>query len=348
MLGLDRQTLRAGWTLAVLAALLWGAFIMRRTLLLFVAAILFAYLLSPLVTLAVSHSRRKLTRNAALAIVYTLLVAVLLTGGSLIVTRVVEQATALAARVPDLVSRLEQGGRLPLPEILRPMEAHILTGLQSWLAEHSGDLVSLARTFGTPLLRVLTNVPLIVLVPILSFFFVKDGAAIREFLVAQWAGRQPRETVREVLDVVHHLVSQYVRAIFLLSLTTFLTFLLFFLAMDVPYAFLLATTAGLLEFIPVLGPATAALIIVVVAWFGGAGVAMLLAFLAVYRLVLDYLILPHLFGSTLKVPPLLIIFGTLAGEQLGGVWGMFLAIPVIAIGRALFLRLRAEPDPEPR
>jgi predicted PurR-regulated permease PerM len=49
---------------------------------------------------------------------------------------------------------------------------------------------------------------------------------------------------------------------------------------------------------------------------------------------------PYLMSSGVEVHPLLIIFGVLAGEQVGGVPGMFLSIPVIATLRVVFMRLR--------
>jgi len=50
----------------------------------------------------------------------------------------------------------------------------------------------------------------------------------------------------------------------------------------------------------------------------------------VYRLFQDYVLNPYLMSEGVKVSPLLVIVGLLAGEQLGGVAGIFLSVPVIA------------------
>jgi predicted PurR-regulated permease PerM len=61
-----------------------------------------------------------------------------------------------------------------------------------------------------------------------------------------------------------------------------------------------------------------------------------------YRLFLDYALTPYLMGQGVELPPLAIIFGVLAGEQIGGILGMFLSIPALATLRILYVRYRKE------
>jgi predicted PurR-regulated permease PerM len=60
-------------------------------------------------------------------------------------------------------------------------------------------------------------------------------------------------------------------------------------------------------------------------------------FVVCYRVFQDYVLAPYLMGGGIGVHPLLVIFGLLAGEQLGGIAGVFLSIPVIA-GLAIVAR----------
>ena len=142
-----------------------------------------------------------------------------------------------------------------------------------------------------------------------------------------------------VLQVVEEPLVEVDAAI--LSAATFASYSLFFAAAGVPYAVLLATIAGVLEFIPVAGPLSAAAAALLVAGFSGyPHLLWMVVFLIAYRLFQDYVLQPYLMSSGVEVHPLLIIFGVLAGEQVGGVTGMFLSIPVIATLRVVFLRLR--------
>ena len=106
---------------------------------------------------------------------------------------------------------------------------------------------------------------------------------------------------------------------------------------------LLAAIAAPLEFIPVIGPAVASLTIVVVSAISGfEHLVWVIAFLVLYRLFQDYVLSPYLMSEGVELHPLLVIFGVLAGERIGGVGGMFLSVPVLAIMRVIFLRLRGE------
>jgi predicted PurR-regulated permease PerM len=109
----------------------------------------------------------------------------------------------------------------------------------------------------------------------------------------------------------------------------------------VPYAVLLATVAGALEFIPIFGPLTAAITIVLVAAFEGySHVFAIVAFLAAYRVFQDYILNPHLMSSGVALHPMLVIFGALAGDALAGIPGMFLSVPILATLRVVYVRIR--------
>ena len=98
----------------------------------------------------------------------------------------------------------------------------------------------------------------------------------------------------------------------------------------------------MLEFIPFAGPLAAAVIAVVVAGFSGfEHVFWLIGFIAAYRLVQDYVVNPYLMSEGVEVSPLMVIVGLLAGDQLGGVVGIFLSVPVMAAIKIVFVRARA-------
>src|SRR5205085_8329663 len=88
----------------------------------------------------------------------------------------------------------------------------------------------------------------------------------------------------------------------------------------------------LLEFIPLLGPLVVAVVAATVAGFdSGTKAVAVLAFLGVLRIVQDYVLYPRIIGSGIHLHPLAVILAILAGHELAGVAGIFLAIPVIAV-----------------
>jgi predicted PurR-regulated permease PerM len=96
-----------------------------------------------------------------------------------------------------------------------------------------------------------------------------------------------------------------------------------------------------LEFIPVLGPLIGAVTIILVSWISGYGHPIVVVlFLASYRVFQDYVLSPYLMSAGVEVPPLLVLFGLLAGKELAGIPGMFFSVPVIAALRAVLGRMR--------
>jgi predicted PurR-regulated permease PerM len=84
----------------------------------------------------------------------------------------------------------------------------------------------------------------------------------------------------------------------------------------------------------------AALIIGVSAFSGYPHVLGLVIFLGCYRVFQDYVLSPHLMSRGVELHPLLVIFGVFAGGEIGGVPGVFLSVPVLALVRLLWHHLR--------
>jgi predicted PurR-regulated permease PerM len=101
-----------------------------------------------------------------------------------------------------------------------------------------------------------------------------------------------------------------------------------FAVLGIPYAALLGLAAGALEFIPLVGPLVLATIAAAIAAFHSPTLALkAIGFLAVLRLVEDYMIYPRLIRRGVELHPLAVIVAVLAGAELGGVAGIFLAVP---------------------
>ncbi|MDX2149288.1 MAG: AI-2E family transporter [Bryobacteraceae bacterium] len=341
MFGLDARAARATWTVALVALALFVTWTVRRTLLIFVIALLFAYLLAPVVDFIDRRMQRRRSRNISLAIVYLTLLAIMVTAGVAIGSAVVEQAAALVERLPSLVQRFDEPSEWPLPEWLATRKAELTKALREQIEAHAKDVLPVLRRAGAGLLSLFANIPFLVLIPILSFFMLKDGEQLRDgFLNRFITDPLRRASLYDFVGDIHLVLVQFMRAVVILCILTFVFYAVFFMITGVPYSILLATIAGLLEFIPFVGPLAAAVVIILVAAFSGySHVLWIVIFLVAYRVFQDYVIQPYLMSSGIELHPLLVIFGVFAGEQIGGVSGMFLSIPVLAALRVLALRI---------
>jgi len=341
MLELDGRVLRAAWTVFLFVLIVALIYLARGTIVIFTLAIFLAHLIAPLVDRVQRLIPRRISRNVALAIVYLVLVGVAVAILIPVGAKIGEQASALALRLPDAL-RSDPLSRFPLPGWLEEWRPRLTDFLAEQTVGLDDRVLPLLKAVGPGILSGLGNVVAAVLIPILSFFFLKDGRLMRNALV-ECVQTQRQSLADEILDDLHLLVAQYIRALVLLAMATFVFYSVALSALGVPYAVFLAGIAGMLELIPFVGALTAGVIAILVAALSGyPHLLWILVFMIVYRLFQDYVLSPYLLSSSIEIHPLLVLFGVLAGEQVSGVPGMFFSVPVIAALRIIAVRIRRQ------
>lgn len=329
------------WTVFLVALLLLTAYAIRQTLAVFVISLLFAYVLVPLVGFIERITPRQVSPQVALAIVYLALVGAIVALGFTLGSRLVDEANALAAQLPALLTNSEWVQKIPLPSWLEPVRANIIRKVQDELSSGGREILPYLKGLGGQLVSGAKYALYFVLVPILAFFFLKDGAAMRDDFLSAFVEERRRPMADSILEDINLLLGEYIRALVLLSLASFTASTIFLSATGAPYALLLAGGAGIGEFIPVFGPVASGLIILLVTSLSGySHVFLYILFWVIFRLVQDYVLSPYWMGKGVQLNPMLVLFGVLAGDQIAGVLGMFLSVPVLAVLRVLFVRLR--------
>lgn len=106
-----------------------------------------------------------------------------------------------------------------------------------------------------------------------------------------------------------------------------------FALLGLPSPLVLGFIAGVFEFVPLVGPLLIGTLAVIVATLhaGPFSALLVILFLGVLRIVQDYVIYPRLIGQGIHLHPLAVIIASLAGAELAGIAGIFLAIPAVAI-----------------
>jgi predicted PurR-regulated permease PerM len=342
MFGIDFRAARVVWTVLLFAAVLGFAWAARRVLLLLAFAVVFAYLVFPLVRALQSWRVMGARRGLAVGVVYLVLIGVLVGAGAALGPRLRDETTALGRKAPEISQELQSG------HVIRN-----LLGRRGWaspLAEQADDYLranaqawtGYAQQVAATIVGWLAGAWMIVLVPIFAFFFLKDGERLAGAIESTLETRPGRGVWRGITHDVHHLLGHYVGALIALCLITFTVWLAVFAVAGVRYAVLLAALGGALEFIPVVGPVVAgALVLGVNVFTGGGHPVLLLGFLIAWRLVQDYVTSPLVMGSGVELHPALVIFGVIAGGEIAGVPGMFFSVPVLAGLRVVWRRLHA-------
>jgi len=299
MLGIEKKAARFTWTAALVALLLCCIYLIRESLIVFAVALLLTYLLFPLYTM-LNRILPGRSRAPALALVYLSLFGVATLMALTIGSHVADEANSLADRWPQFLDQMQK--RTTKPQADKSLQDKVFDQGLAQLTEHSNQLMSLVPQYSLKLISASRYLLLAIVVPIISFFMLKDGSLIREEIIDLFSTGRNRVLMEDVLSDVHLLLLQYMRALFTLCLSVFASFALVFSVMEVPYALLLATVAFPLEFVPLVGPMSSGVIIMVVVTFSGYPHPLwVLAFLVIYRLFQDYVLSPHLMSAGVEL-----------------------------------------------
>jgi predicted PurR-regulated permease PerM len=324
------------------AAILWILYCLRSILLLLIVCIFFCYMIAPIVSLFeqplyVFNREIRLPRGVSILLVYAVIGAVIFAILDFILPLFGQQITSLGKSLPDYISRGSASAnralqnadialaRLKLPseysEQLLKLLSDLFAGLFSWLSNAASAI------FGY-----VVYLPWLILVPILSFFMLKDAEQFAKDAVDLLpTARLQRRANRLLIDASRTLAA-YIRAQFTGCLVVGLLAMIGFGIIGVPYAVVLGIVAGIFEFIPLVGPFIAIVIAFCLALTTSLSSAFLVVgYLVVLRIVEDYIIYPRIIGHGIRIHPLLVIIAILCGAELDGVVGVFLAVPVVAL-----------------
>ena len=335
---IDSRTSRVIFTALLFALGLGFLYVARQTLLLFLFAIFFAYLISP----AVLRLEKLLGgRGRAIAVIYVLI----LIGLGLLVffvgPRVTRQGARLGEALPGFMEKVGSGQIAVDIGQKRGWSYSTQIRIQDVLRNHQAQLSSVAQNVGVRVAESAKRVWVLFLVPILAVFFLRDASTFNGVLISLVQSRSQREFLQDVLRDLNQMLAQFIRAQLTVAALSLVAYTTCLGSMRVPYAMVLGVAGGALEFIPVVGPLVAGTAMIIVAVLAGYSYwPLLLLFLLVWRVVQDYVIVPRIMGGSVQLHPLAALFGVLAGGEIAGVLGVYLSIPVMASLRIVWRRWR--------
>ena len=305
-----------------------------------VLAIFFAYLIEPLVQMIRkpfdrAGSGKYMPRPLAIATAY--LTVFLILGGAIAVLSpiVADQAKQLAINMPTYRDSVQK----QFTTISNRYERYrIPESVQAQINEKAGTLIGVVSEFITAFfISLVTYLPWLILIPILSFFFLKDANLFRLSFLKAFPTGDWRTRVEMILHDVNQTLAAYVRAQLISCVLIGTLCSIAFYLIGVNYALLFGVLAALFEFVPLIGPLTIGITVVVAAALESPVEALyVFIFLAILRILQDYVFYPRIVRGGIHLHPLAIILSVLAGDQIAGIPGIFLSIPVIALVTVLY------------
>jgi predicted PurR-regulated permease PerM len=311
------------------AAALFLVYAVSSLVIALIFSVLFAYLVAPLV--AVVRRRLRVPEGAAIGIAYCAVFGAIALA-----------VTLFAPYVADAVKRA--------PDQLQAAASHPLSVLSRWLhlpgasasmidravTTATGGIESAFERIGAMLMHAASYLPWLVMIPILAFFLLYDARELQRSAIGalpeRWQADAP-----ELLDRIDRALAAYIRAQLAACAIVGAIVGLGLVALGVPFAGLLGLAAGIAEFVPMVGPLAIALVAAGVAGVHAPLTAVwVLVFLGVLRVLQDYVIYPRLIGSGVHLHPFAVILAVLAGAEIGGVVGVLLSVPALAVGSAVY------------
>jgi predicted PurR-regulated permease PerM len=314
-----------------------------------ILAIILAYILNPLINLL--DVQMGLRRGPVIALIYLLVAAAVIWGVISLGVAIFQQGQNLIALAPDLIEQATTWiesltnrtepiiiGPITIDPLILPWEqiGSQLLGMIDPVLSQSGQVLT---RLATSTVRTLTNA---VFVFLISIYLANELPRFREYVRRFTEQPGYSRDAEELMKRLGPIWEAYLRGQILLALVIFILVWLGLTLLGVTNAIALGALAGLLEFVPTLGPFISAAVAVAVTFFQPEHVifgstfepwqhaVIVLGLMIVIQQVENAFLVPRIVGGALELHPLIVIIGVLMGASIAGILGAVLAAPVIA------------------
>ncbi len=298
------------------------------------AGVVLAYLLEGIVGVL---ERKNLSRMVAVISVFTCFIALILLLVFGLLPLLSGQIAQLVEKLPDMISRGQQA-LMQLPQsypnfISESQVNQVFEEMGAGVRSLGQKVLSISLASISGLVALLIY---LVLVPVLVFFFLKDKALIISWMTSYMP--KDRGLATRIWHEMDVQIGNYVRGKFAEILIVGITTYVVFAIMGLQYAMLLGALVGLSVIIPFIGAAVVTLPVMVIAYFQWGWTAEFAYIMIAYGIIqaLDgNVLVPWLFSEAVNLHPVAIIASVLVFGGLWGFWGVFFAIPLATLVKAV-------------
>jgi len=300
-------------------------FLVRDVLAIFFIALILASGLGPLVDWMQS---KKIPRTLGVIIIYVILNSIIVSVIFLAVPPIVQEFKDLSVRLPDVIERLRSG-----LDILHANSENssFFSNIENTLRGTPKNLPAAAGDIFSGLLSFFGGIFTFFLTLVITFYMAVEEDALKKIV---WSVI-PGESQVYVMGLIKRMqlkVGHWMRGQLILSLIIFIFIFTGLSILGVEYALILALIAGLVEFVPYLGPIIASIPAIFLAFTQDPALAIFVAILYyVVQVVENNIIVPKIMQKAVGLNPVISIVVLLMGFKLAGVAGAILAIPVATI-----------------
>jgi predicted PurR-regulated permease PerM len=332
MISLRNQLLIWVGLLLVGILVLW---VFRSILLPFVAGIVIAYLLNPLVSLV---QRTKLGRGWATSLVLLFVIAIIVGLMFLVVPLVAQQIVGLVARLPDYVVQLRALSNEWLPQLSVWLGQEQVQRFETQLTDLLGDVPIWTATVTAWLAQsgwsILNTIGIFIITPVVAFYLLLDWDSMVKG-IDNLLPRDHRVEIRRVLNEIDRSIAAVFRGQGSVILVLCVYYASALSLVGLSFGLAIGIITGLLSFIPFVGFGIGFLLSLGIAlvqfWPNWVMVAIVFAVFMIGQFLEGNVLYPKLVGSSININPVWLMFALFAFALLFGFVGLLLAVPLSAI-----------------
>lgn len=310
-------------------------FILKSVLLPFVLGIAVAYLLNPTVNRLGQFGIARGTASIIILLTFLIIISILL---SFLIPILIRQILELSHNLPQYMQSAWEELKPAADKIQSYLGANTENGsLENVFKANSAIAVQAAQYLASYIAAggqlIIDIITVVLFMPIVAYFMMKEWPDMTAWVVSILP-RHSEETILDIIKEIDKKLSGFVRGQVSVSTVLAFGYAIALTIAGLKYGFLIGLGSGVLSVIPMVGSGVGLIVGLSVAWFQTANLSfvMLIAIIFIAGQIIEgNLLTPKLVGDSVGLHPLWIFFAILAGGNLLGLLGMFLAVPVTAV-----------------
>jgi predicted PurR-regulated permease PerM len=337
-------------SIIVISILFLLMYYFRQVLGVFMLAFLLSYIVTPIVYFL---QKRGMNKTLIVALLYLVFVIVIVVCALILLPILWDELITLQFSIQDSLSNPELGKNISagiesiqnqLSEAIPTLKdvdlksqidvAKSVSGITSWVLNYLGQLVKAITNYGG---RIIWVVLLILTIPFITFFLLKDGTAIKRAILRIVPERYNQISL-DLLDTIDRQIGKFIRGKIAESILLSILTVIGLRILGIKYSLIIGSIAGFANLIPYIGPVGIAIppVLLAIYQFGIFHGVITAIFLTFLQFIDNMILVPFIVGKSVDQHPLVTILVVFIGGQTLGLLGLIAAVPLASILISVF------------
>src|SRR5690554_2770650 len=326
MFKLKEKELKTGIMLLAIGSIIYFLLKIRVVLLPFIAGVLLAYLLYPILDFL---KKKKVPGTWAVYILALIFLLFSLVFAFVLVPAFLNELSGLSSTLPEYIQTINDFISRVNREYRRvEMPSTVKEALDRSLKKAEEHLIDFLESFTDKLINGISSFFTLLLAPVITYYILKDLDRLKKGII-RWIPARQRDLFYYLGSEVNEVILGYFRGQVWLSAIVAILSTIALLILKIPFNIILGLFVGFSNMIPYIGPIVGSIPAIFLALLKSPGKAfsVVVLFFLIQQLENSF-ISPRIISKEVGIHPLVVIFSLLVGAELLGFWGLLLAVPI--------------------